>query len=103
LLQGGDGVYAPLIIQHGAGWLPMPLGPVQEVDEVDPQRLLGLANLPVLASPAALQSLAEPAHLVRQRLVGRRAGQELPHPAHEIRPGLLAHQLRSQQVLPEPL
>ena len=101
LLERRNRIHAATIIHNATGRLPMPVGPVQKVDEVDPKGLLGLPHLPFFASTAPFELFAEPACPVRQRLIGRGPGQELPHPADEVGLGLLAHELRLQQVLPE--
>ena len=66
-----------LRVHDGAARPPMPVGSLEEVDEVNAERLFGLAHLPLLTLTAALQCFAEPAHLVRQRVVRRRAREEL--------------------------
>lgn len=79
----------------------MPVGSLQEVDEVDTEGLLCLAQLPVLASAAPFQLVAEPAHLVHQGLVGGVAREEPAHPAHAIRRRLVPDQLGFEDELPE--
>ena len=79
----------------------MPIRPVEEVDEVDPQRLLGLAHLPVEHTTGALQIVAEVPDLVRHGFVRRRARKELPDPAYKVRSGALAYQLALQEELAE--
>ena len=74
-------IRSALFIHDGTGWSPMPVCSLEEVDEVDPEGLFGLAHLPILASTVALQLLAEPAYLVRQRLVRGRARQESADPS----------------------
>ena len=55
-------------------WLAaMPVGSLEEVDEVNPEGLFGLAHLPVLTAAVLVQLLAEPAHLVCHGLVGGRS------------------------------
>ena len=51
----------------------MPVCSLEEVDEIDAERVFSLTHLPILTVTAALQLLAEQAHLVRQRLFRRRA------------------------------
>ena len=53
------------------------------------ERLFSLAHLPILTATARFQFFAEPAHLVRERLVRRRAHQEPAHPADAVRRGFL--------------
>ncbi len=44
----------------------MPVGSLEEVDEVDAEGVFGLAQLPILAAAAALELFAESAYLVGQ-------------------------------------
>jgi hypothetical protein len=74
---------------------------LQEVHEVDPYRLFGLADLPVLPAAAALELFSEEARLVGQRAVRRGAHEKPPDPANAMRSCLLLDQRRLQQELPE--
>ncbi len=79
----------------------MPVSSLEEVDEVDPKGLFGLAYLPVLTA-LALQLFTESADLVGQRLVRGGARQELAHPAHAaVGSSSLVHQLSFQKELAE--
>jgi hypothetical protein len=78
----------------------MPVRSLEEVDEIDAERLFCLAHLPARVSAVSLQRLAEPPHLVRHGLIQGRSRQKPPHPAHKIRRHLLPYQLRFQQELP---
>ena len=60
----------------------MPVGALQEIDEVDANGLIGLLHLPVLGANA-FEVLTELQDSVGQRGVGRRPHQELAHVAHE--------------------
>jgi hypothetical protein len=51
-------------VHDGAGRAPMPVRSLEEVDEVDPEGVFGLAHLPILTSTVAFQLLAELAYLV---------------------------------------
>jgi hypothetical protein len=44
----------------------LPIGPLEEVDEVDAQGMFGLPDLPVFPLALAFQGLAECAHLIGQ-------------------------------------
>jgi hypothetical protein len=79
----------------------VPVGTLEEVDEIDPQRVFGLAGLPVLAGRVAFQVLTESAYLIRQGLVRRRACQTAAHPADAMWRGLFLYQLRLQDEFAE--
>ena len=64
-----SGLVCPLFVDDGVGWLSMPVGSLEEVDEVDSERLIGLTYLPILGRAVALQFFAEPAHLIDEWLV----------------------------------
>ena len=72
----------------------MPVGSLEEVDEVDPEGLLGLTHLPVGTSAVSFQILTVRTDLVCQRPIDGLARQESAHSAHAVRGGLLLHQLR---------
>ena len=59
------------IYDIGSSARARPVGPLQEIDEIDPQRLSGLAHLPVLPHAGALQVLPEPTDLVGHGRIGR--------------------------------
>ena len=52
----------------------MPVGAPQEVDEVEPQGVLGLVNLPILQS-GALEVFAETVYAIGEGLIGSGASQ----------------------------
>ena len=79
----------------------MPLGSMEEIDKVDAERLVRLTHLPILGPAAPLQFLAEASYLIRQGLVGGRARQEPPDPAHEVRSGRRPNQLGLEEKLAE--
>lgn len=54
------------------------LGALQEVDEVDPQSLFGLADLPLLPDASAVARFTESEDLILEGLVGARPGEETP-------------------------
>jgi hypothetical protein len=72
LLERRERIRAAVFVDDPAHRPPLPVRALQAVDEVDPQRVLGLAHLPVLADALAFQVLAEPADLVGDGFVGRR-------------------------------
>ena len=90
-----------MLSDDGTGWSTMPVRSLEKVDEVDPQRLLGLAHLPILASAVAFQVLTEPTDLVREGLVRGRPREKSAHPAHAVWRRSLSHQPRLQQELAE--
>ena len=87
-----------LLVHDGTARPPKPVCSLEEVDEVDAERLFGLAHLPILTT-AALQFLAEPTHLVGQWLVRRGPCEEPEYPAHAVRRRFLCHQLRLEDKL----
>jgi hypothetical protein len=99
LLERRQRVGSPVLIHDGTGGLPLPVCSLEEVDEVDPEGLFGLAHLPLLTCTLAFQLLAKPAHLVRQGLVCGRPSEELAHPADAVRRRARLHQLRFQNEL----
>lgn len=76
LLERGEGRDLSLAVHHGVGRYLAPVGAAEEVNEVEAQGLLGLADLPILRS-SALHVFAEPADPVGQCAVGGGAGEEL--------------------------
>ena len=72
----------------------------QEKNEVDAKSLFNLARLPVGAAAAALQVLAEPAYLIGERFVSRRAHEKLTYPPYKIRRCARAYQLRLSMYSP---
>src|SRR5439155_26079100 len=94
-------IRSTVLVHDGAGRPPIPVGALEKVHEVDPERVFGLPNLPVLASGIALQALTESSHLVGQRLVRSRSRQEAAHPPYAIRRCLLLDQLRLQDEFPK--
>ncbi len=101
LLQRRQRARLPLFVHDGAGGLPMPLRSLEEIDEVDAERLVCLTHLPVLGSAVPLQFLTKPPHLIREGLVRGRARQEPPYPAHEVGSRRRSYQLRLEQKLAE--
>ncbi len=99
LLQRRQRTRLPVFIDDGADRPPMPIRSLEEIDEVDAERLVCLTHLPVLGPAVAFQVLAEPSHLIRQWLVRRRAGQEPPHPAHDVGSRRRSCQLGLEQEL----
>jgi hypothetical protein len=89
------------LIEDLAHWPALPVGPLQEVGEVEAPRMFGLTHLPVLPGALALQILAEPPHLVGHRFIGRRPRQESPHPPDAVRRRVLLHQARFEDELAE--
>jgi len=84
-----------------AGRPLMPLCALEEIHEVHAKCLVRLTHLPVLDPAVPLQFLAEPPHLVGQGLVGGRARQKPPHPAHEVGRRRRSDQLGLEQELSE--
>jgi hypothetical protein len=60
-------------VDDGAQRLRLPVAALEEVNEIDAQRVFGLTDLPVRPSVFALEGLAKCAYLVDQRLVGKPA------------------------------
>jgi hypothetical protein len=83
LVEGGERADVPVLVDDGACGRAVPVGPVEEVDEVHPERVLGLTTLPVL-TPAPLEVFAETAYLVGQGPVGGGALQEAANPADAV-------------------
>jgi len=79
----------------------MPLGSLEEINKVDAERLVRLTHLPILGPAVLFQLLAEPSHLIGQGLIGGRARQEPPHPAHEVGRRRGSYQLGLEQELAE--
>ena len=52
----------PQFVDDGAGWSLMPVGSLEDIDEIDVKRLIGLTHLPVLDAAALFQFLAEAAN-----------------------------------------
>ncbi len=103
VLQGGQRVGATLLVADCALGQRMPVLAVEKVDEVDPQCLLGLMDLPVLPAPRSFLVFAESAYLVGQRLVCCFTRQKQAYPTYAVRCGVGAHQAALEQELPEPL
>jgi hypothetical protein len=99
LVERGQGTRMTPFVDDGARWLRLPVSALEKVDEVDPQRVFGLTDLPVRPSAFALEGLAECAYLVDQRLVGRRASQESANPTDAVRCGLLLDEPSRQNEL----
>jgi hypothetical protein len=76
----------------------MPIGPLEEVNEVDAEGVFGLAHLPVFTA-VALQFLAESAYLVSQGLVRGGSCQESADPAYAVRCRVLLDQLGLEDEL----
>ncbi len=79
----------------------MPLGALEEIDEVDAERLVCLPHLPLLDTAVPLSLFAEPSYLIRQGLGRGRARQESSHPAHEGGSRRRTHHLGLEQELAE--
>jgi hypothetical protein len=79
----------------------MPLRALEEVDEVDAERLICLPQLPVFSAAVPFQFLAEPSHLIGEGLIGGRSRQKPSYPAHEVRRRRRAYQLGLEQELAE--
>lgn len=101
LLERGQWACVALLVHDRAGRLAMPLGSLEEVDEVDTERLIRLTHLPVFGAAVLLQFFAETPHLIREGFVRGWARQESPDPAHEVRRGGRPHQLCLEQKLAE--
>jgi hypothetical protein len=82
LLEHRQGIRASLF---GGSGPAAPVGTLEEVHEIDADRLFGLADLPVLASTAARELFAEATSLVRQGLVRCGAREKPPYPADAMR------------------
>src|SRR5206468_8899614 len=80
LLERRERIRAAAFVDDAAHRPSVPVSALQEVDEVDPQRMLGLAHLPVLPDALAFQVLAEAADLVGDGFVRRRPRQEPANP-----------------------
>jgi hypothetical protein len=65
------------------------------------ERLLSLTYLPVLVRAASFEILAEPSHLLGDRLVRGWSGEKSADPAHAVRGGLLVDQPRLEEELAE--
>jgi len=98
LLERLQGAGSSLLVDDGIRGLPVPVRPLEEVDEVDAEGLLRLAYLPFLTT-AARELLAEETDLVGQGPVRGRACQELAHPAHAVGRRPVLHQARPQDEL----
>jgi hypothetical protein len=101
LFERRDRVGAPLLVDDGAWGLAVPVRAAEEVDEVEAERVFGLAKLPLLVASCALEVVAEAPNLVCQRLRRRPARQELADPPHDVRRRRLAGQTVLQDVLGE--
>ena len=99
LVERDQGTRVTPFVDDGARWLRLPVSALEEVDEVDPQRVFGLTNLPVRPSTFALEGLAESAYLVGQWLVGSGTSQETADPANAVRCGLLRDEPSRQDEL----
>ncbi len=77
-----------------------PVGALQEVDEVDAYRLLGLPDLPV-GNPAALQLFAESPGPVGERPFCGGSREESPDPTHAVGRGVLLDESRLEKELSE--
>ena len=84
LVEGDQRTRVSPLVDDGARWLRLPVGPLEEVDEVDPQGVFGLTNLPVRPSTFALEGLAKCAYLVGQWLVRSGTCQETADPANAV-------------------
>jgi hypothetical protein len=71
----------------------MPIRPTEEVDEVDADRVFGLAYLPILDAARSFQFLAESARLVGERRLRSRRRQKPSNPANDVRGVLLSGEL----------
>ncbi len=69
LLERGQWACVALLVHDRAGRLAMPLGSLEEVDEVDTERLIRLTHLPVFGAAVLLQFFAETPHLIREGFV----------------------------------
>ena len=90
-LQGGERIDAPISVNDRARRLTMPVGAIEEVDEVDAECLLRLLDLPILPT-RALEVLAGPAYSIGERFVCGRLTMELANRAHDEWCGIRAHQ-----------
>jgi len=100
LLEGRQGAGPTLFIDDGGLRASVPVGSLEEVDEIDPERVLRLLYLPVLIRAGPFELLTEPSHPVGERFVRGRSGEEAADPTHAARRCLL-HQLRLEQEVTE--
>jgi hypothetical protein len=63
-----ESICSPVLVQDSAGWLPMPVCPLEKVDGMDPDDLFRLAHLPLLATIVTFELSAE-THLVGEGFV----------------------------------
>lgn len=88
-------------VDNGARRLLLPVGALQEVNEVDAQRVVGLTDLPFRPSTFALELFAEWAYLVGEWFVRSRTCQKSADPADAVRRGLLLDEPSRQDELTE--
>jgi hypothetical protein len=100
LIEHRQGIRASLF-NHGR--LAAPVGTLKEVHEIDAYRLFGLADLPVLASTAALELFTELASMVCQGFVRGGAREKPPDPADAGRGSPFLDHPRPEEELAEPL
>jgi len=74
----------------------LPVCPLQEVDEIDPERLLGLSDLPVWRT-GLFEVRGEAPYVILEGLVGGRAGQKPANPADAVGGGALGDEARGQE------
>jgi hypothetical protein len=100
LLQRGQGTRSPLFIDDRTGRPPLPVRSFEKIDEVDAERLFGLAHLPILKR-VALQSFAESSYLIRQGFVRGGAREEAPYPTNGVGRGGRSYLLGREQEFAE--